>query len=168
MARFLEDDDSEAVPREKRSFWNRGDVSLLDGQERKEQKGVTERFFGICKADPKRGREASNVIHPQSPFATGLPPPPCHTFAAFTISTLPQYSSSRLSQEARARMGGAGASPPPGPTCEPNAARPVIEGLISTRASRQRRTLVRVRGRAQLSRWPVLQHAYSGRPRLID
>jgi hypothetical protein len=77
MARFLEDDDEADRSGEKRSFlWRRGD-------ERKRQKGVVERVFGICKADPKQGREGSSVIHPQSPFATGSPLParPSHPMA---------------------------------------------------------------------------------------
>ncbi len=58
----------------KRSFWSQsGDGG---GEDRRAGKGVLERVFGICKADPKRGREASSVIHPQSPFATGPPPAP--------------------------------------------------------------------------------------------
>ena len=81
MARFLEDDDDNDHSGEKRSFlWRRGD---MESETRGRRMGVIERVFGICKADPKEGREASNVIHPQSPFATGSPPrphaphPPC-------------------------------------------------------------------------------------------
>ena len=32
--------------------------------------------FGIAAADPKLGKEGSRVVHPQSPFATGLRPAP--------------------------------------------------------------------------------------------
>jgi hypothetical protein len=73
MARFLEDDDDTDRTGEKRSFlWHRGAV---DDSERRRRKGVLEQVFGICDADPKQGREASSVIHPQSPFATGSLPP---------------------------------------------------------------------------------------------
>jgi hypothetical protein len=79
MARFLEDDEDYDRPGQKQSFlWRRAN---LESEELKRnlKKGVLERVFGICKADPKQGREASSVIHPQSPFATGSSPiPPSH------------------------------------------------------------------------------------------
>jgi hypothetical protein len=59
LARFLEDEDE--LPAQKA----RDDV----------EKGLYNRFleqvFGICDADPKQGRDASSLIHPQSAFATG-------------------------------------------------------------------------------------------------
>ena len=76
MARFLQDDDEtdDDPLRPKRSFlWRRGDG---DQERRSRRKGVMERVFGICKSDPKHVREASSIIHPQSPFAT-CPPRLC-------------------------------------------------------------------------------------------
>jgi hypothetical protein len=67
MARFLEDDD-DPDPGPDRGGKPGGRRAQGGG-------GVLERVFGICEADPKEGREASNVIHPQSPFATGAPRP---------------------------------------------------------------------------------------------
>ncbi len=66
MARFLEDDDDDPGPDSSTKHrWRRV------GGQGKRRRGVLERVFGICEADPKEGREASSVIHPQSPFATG-------------------------------------------------------------------------------------------------
>jgi hypothetical protein len=67
MARFLEDDDDPdpgPAGGGKGAHGGGGGGWLRRGR-------VLERVFGICEADPKQGREASNVIHPQSPFATG-------------------------------------------------------------------------------------------------
>jgi hypothetical protein len=69
MARFLEDDDDHdpGPDSSTKRLWRRIDNTG------KRSRGLLERVFGICDADPKQGREASNVIHPQSPFATGAP-----------------------------------------------------------------------------------------------
>jgi hypothetical protein len=59
LARFLEDDDDHPAAKAKlpkvTTAWSR----------------LLESVFGICDADHKQGREASSVIHPHSPFATG-------------------------------------------------------------------------------------------------
>jgi hypothetical protein len=67
MARFLEEDDDHEPGHNgsTKRLWLR-----LDSKG-KQKTGLLERVFGICSADSKEGREASNVIHPQSPFATG-------------------------------------------------------------------------------------------------
>ena len=63
LARFLEDDDDHPAAKDK--------PNKIRGARSK----FLESVFGICDADPKQGREASSVIHPQSPFATGPPAP---------------------------------------------------------------------------------------------
>ncbi len=59
LARFLEEDDDHPAAKDK--------PDKIRGARSK----FLESFFGICDADPKQGREASSVIHPNSPFATG-------------------------------------------------------------------------------------------------
>jgi hypothetical protein len=65
LARFLEDDDDHPAAKDKPD----------KGKGKSARSRLLESVFGICDADPKQGREASSVIHPQSPFATGLPAP---------------------------------------------------------------------------------------------
>ena len=60
LSRFLEEDEDEPAPKD-------GAERLLEARFR-----VLQEFFGICDADPKLGREASSLVHPQSPFATGM------------------------------------------------------------------------------------------------
>ncbi len=62
LSRFLEEEDDEPAPKD-------GAERLLVARFK-----VLQHFFGICDADPKLGREASSLIHPQSPFATGMRP----------------------------------------------------------------------------------------------
>ncbi len=63
LTRFLEEEEEDAAPKDAAERIKDARFEFL------------ERIFGICEADPKKGREASKVIHPQSPFATGPPPP---------------------------------------------------------------------------------------------
>jgi hypothetical protein len=59
LARFLEDEDE--LPAQK----------AKDEVEKGLHHRILEQVFGICDADPKQGRDASRLIHPQSAFATG-------------------------------------------------------------------------------------------------
>ena len=59
LLRFLEDDDDHPA------------VKAKPTKEKSARSRLLESVFGICDADHKQGREASSVIHPQSPFATG-------------------------------------------------------------------------------------------------
>ncbi len=65
LSRFLENEEDDHAPKDTAERIKEARFHFL------------ERIFGICDADPKKGREASNVIHPQSPFATGPQPPKC-------------------------------------------------------------------------------------------
>jgi hypothetical protein len=108
LSRFLEDEEDEPAPKDTAERIKEARFHFM------------ERVFGICDADPKKGREASSVIHPQSPFATG-PQPPLAPSRALSESPRsprqapPRRLRTRIRKQPRgvATIRGGGATPPP-------------------------------------------------------
>ncbi len=94
LSRFLEEEEEEPVPKDRVDRIKNARFQFM------------ERIFGICDADPKKGREASNVIHPQSPFATGPLhcPPLCQHILARQVRRTAEASAA---EAATARGGSA-------------------------------------------------------------
>jgi hypothetical protein len=109
LARFLEDDDADDDHPAAKDKPDKGKGKSARSR-------LLESVFGICDADPKQGREASSVIHPHSPFATGPPAPQRHPDSARPMAAhrghgLPCDRAGPLRESNRlptARLGGLG------------------------------------------------------------
>ncbi len=62
LSQFVEEEDKEVESRNNKSLESRSSMFTK----------LLENIFGISRGDHKRGKMASRVIHPSSPFATGF------------------------------------------------------------------------------------------------